>query len=374
MSNKPKEPVRVLEVCQRMEAAGVQSFLMNMYRNIDRDKVQMDFLVHYKEHQFFDDEIERMGGRIYRFSVREDYNLIKYWRELKRFFIEHPEYHIIHGHMDTLGAFYLKCAKRGGVQVRIAHAHNDSVQKGIKRPFRLIMIRLYKKYANYLMACSENASRFMFGNSQCMIINNAIDTRKYGYNLEIRAKKRKELGIVDEFVIGNVGRFHVQKNQIFLIDIMKELISINPNVKLFLIGSGEMENEIRSKIEKGELSKYISILKNRADVNELYQAMDMFILPSLYEGLPVSGIEAQTAGLPCVFSSEITLKADITGNVTFISLEENAKKWANEIQKIYKGFLRKNVNEKIKKAGYDANLEAKKLQEIYIKMHNIQGE
>lgn len=371
MSKKSNEPIRVLEVCQRMEAAGVQAFLMNMYRNIDRDKVQMDFLVHYKERQFFDDEIERLGGKIYRFSVREDYNLVKYWKELKRFFAEHPEYHIIHGHMDTLGAFYFKCAKNGGIPIRIAHAHNDSVQKGIKKPFRLIMIRLYKKYANQLMACSENAGKFMFGDSKYRVLNNAIDTKKYGYNIEIRNKKRKELGISNEFVIGNVGRFHVQKNQLFLIEIVKELISINSNIRLLLVGSGEMENVIKDKIAEEKLNKNVIILSNRADVNELYQAMDMFVLPSLYEGLPVSGIEAQTAGLPCVFSDVITPKADITGNVKFISLEENPLNWAKEMQKIYKNFLRKDVNEKIKKAGYDANLEAKKLQELYIKMHNI---
>lgn len=362
------KPIRVLEVCQRMEAAGVQSFLMNMYRNIDKEKVQMDFLVHYKEHQFFDNEIERMGGKIYRLSVRENYNLIKYWFDLRKLFREHPEYHIIHGHMDTLGVVYLKCAKKMGVPIRIAHAHNDSVQNGIKKPFRLFMIRLYKKYANCLMACSYNAGKFMFGDCNFHVMNNAIDISKYGYNEKMRAKKREELGLTDNFVIGNVGRFHVQKNQLFLIDVLKQLISFDQTAKLLLIGSGEMEAEIEDKIEKEGVKKHVMILKNRADVNYLYQAMDMFVLPSLYEGLPVSGIEAQASGLPCVFSSSVTSKADITGNVNFISLDKEALEWAKAIKNIHKTFERKIVDEKIKMAGYDAKEEAEKLQNFYLKI------
>lgn len=367
------EPIRVLQVCQRMEAAGVQSFLMNMYRNVDRSKVQFDFLVHYKEDQFFDDEIKSLGGHIYKLSVREDYNLIKYIKELDKFFKNHNEYKIIHGHMDTLGAIYLGSAKKAGVPIRIAHAHNDSIQNGIKKNARLFMINKYKKNANILYACSEKAGQFMFGDSEYVVFNNAIDTKKFAYNLQTRKDKRKELNLNDELVFGNIGRFHVQKNQLFLIDIMQEMVKINKNVKLILIGSGELESEIRSKVKEYNLDKYVMILSNRRDVNELYQAMDVFVLPSLYEGLPVSGIEAQASALPCVFSDTITKKADVTENVSFWSLNDSTKDWAEKLLKLVMNFQRQDVSNIIKAAGYDARTEAKKLQDIYLNLYNKQN-
>lgn len=366
-----KEPIRVLHVCQRMEAAGIQSFLMNMYRNIDRTKVQFDFLVHYKEEQFYDDEIEEMGGHIYKFSVREDYNIFKYIKELRVFFEEHTEYQIIHAHMDTLGAFYLKSAKRANIKVRIAHAHSASVQNGIKKAPRLFMISRYKKYANQLFACSEKAGEFMFPNEQYHIINNAIDTKKFKYNQDIREKKREELCVNEKFVIGHVGRFCVEKNQIFLLQIMKEIIKIREDAILLLIGSGEDEKKINEFIDNNEMREYVKMLGNRGDINELCQAMDIFTLPSIYEGLPLAGIEAQASGLPCIFSDTITPKADVTGNVEFLSLEESTYNWAKCIINKFENHNRENVEELIQKAGYSAQVEAEKLQKKYLSLIEV---
>ncbi len=361
------EPIKVLEVCQRMEAAGVQSFLMNMYRNMDREKVQMDFLVHYKEDQFFDDEIMKLGGKVYKLSVREDYNLFKYFYELYKFYKTHPEYKIVHGHMDTLGFFYLGIAKICGVPVRIAHSHNSFIQTGIKRPFRMLMIKLYSKPANKLAACSKNAGEFMFGNSKFEVINNAIDTKKYKFNNELRLKKRKEIGFSDnDIVVGNVGRFHKSKNQIFLIDVLNELKKINKSYKLLLVGSGEKESEIKKKIKEFNLESDVTILSNRRDVDELYQAMDGFIMPSFYEGLPVTGIEAQASGLPCFFSDTVTKAVNITNNSYFMSLKSNEKKWAQDINERIENFERKDVSELVKRNGYDAMIEAKKLEQRYL--------
>lgn len=360
------KPIRILQVCQRMEAAGVQAFLMNMYRNVDRTKVQFDFLVHYTENQFYDDEIESMGGHVYKMSVREDFNLIKYIHELDKFFSEHKEYKIIHGHMDTLGALYLGRAKKAGIPIRIAHAHNDSIQEGIKKRVRLFMISKYKKHANVLFACSKNAGNFMFNENEFTVINNAIDTGKFLYNSQIRADKRKELDLHDEIIIGNVGRFHVQKNQLFLLDVIYELRKICNNVKLLLIGSGELEKEIHDKINRYKIKDSVILLSNRHDVNELYQIMDVFVLPSLYEGMPVVGIEAQASGLPCVFSDTITKHADVTGNVNYLPLNVGAKEWAQFIISKTNNFERKSEKNKIVNAGYDAEIEAKKLQDMYI--------
>ncbi len=342
---------------------------MNMYRNIDSENVQMDYLVHYKEDQFFDDEIRKLGGKIYKFSVREDYNIFKYCYELFRFFRMHPEYKIIHGHMDTLGFIYLGIAKICGVPVRIAHAHNSFVQKGIKRPFRLLMIKLYSIPANSLAACSKNAGEFMFGKSNFSVIHNAIETEKYKFNNNLRLQKRKILGLEDDdIVLGNVGRFHISKNQVFLIDILAELRKINSKYRLLLIGSGELENEIRHRVAEYNLDSAVTILSNRRDVNELYQVMDAFLMPSLYEGLPVTGIEAQASGLPCFFSDSITKDVDISNNTMFISLELKPEKWAYIVNENLKNFDRKDVSELVIKNGYDVKTEAKKLEMKYCEL------
>lgn len=364
-----EKPIRVLEVCQRMEAAGVQSFLMNIYRNIDREKVQLDFLVHYDERNFYDNEIESLGGKIYRFPVRENYNLIKYIRDLHAFFREHKEYRIIHGHMDSLGMLYLKCAQREGINVRIAHSHNSSVQDGIKKYFRIFMIKGYKRYANHLFACSNDAGEFMFGNSKFEVIHNVIDSKKFKYDAMMRNNKRKDLGCSDSFVIGNVGRFHVQKNQLFLVDIFYQILKLVPDSKLLLIGSGELENELRKKIENYGISKHVIILTNRKDVNELYQAIDVYVMPSLYEGLPVSALEAQASGLLCVFSDTITKETDITGNVKYISLQQSAEYWAKHIISFFSTYERKDMQKAIINNGYDAKTESLKIQNMYLQMH-----
>ena len=201
------EPIRVLHVLQRMELAGVQTLLMNVYRKIDRTKVQFDFLVHYTEPQFFDKEIKELGGRIYRLSIREDYNLFKYYLDLNIFFKEHTEYQIVHGHMHSLGAIYLHIAKKCGVKVRIAHSHTNSTQKDVKRLLKVIMNHLYSLEATDLFACSQSAGKYMFGSKKFRVINNAIITDIFLFSAEKRKQKRKELGIADEFVIGCIGRF-----------------------------------------------------------------------------------------------------------------------------------------------------------------------
>lgn len=372
MENENKQfdkPIRVLEVCQRMEAAGVQSFLMNIYRNLDREKVQLDFLVHYDDRNFYDDEIEALGGKIYRFPVRENYNIIKYVRDLCTFLREHKEYRIIHGHMDSLGMIYLRCAQCEGIKVRIAHSHNSSVQDGIKKYFRLFMIKRYKEYANHLFACSNDAGKFMFGDSDFEVIHNVIDSEKFKYDITVRNNKRKEIGCSDSFVIGNVGRLHVQKNQLFLVDVFYQILKQIPNSKLLLIGSGELEKELKKKIQEYGISEQVIILNNRKDVNELYQAMDVYVMPSLYEGLPVSAIEAQASGLLCVFSDSITKETDITGNVKYISLDQSAEYWAKHIISLFSKHERKDMKEAIVKRGYDAKTVALNIQNMYLRMH-----
>ena len=191
-----------------MEAAGLQSFIMNIYRTIDRSQMQFDFLTHYKERQFYDDEIERLGGRIYRLSVREDKNPVKYLKELKKFFREHQEYEIVHGHMDSLGLFYLEAAKLSGIDNRIAHAHTVIIGGDLKKRLRNLLNKGYKVNATCLLACSEDAGMYMFGDSDFKVIHNPIDVQRFAYNETVRNIVRAELGVQDKIVIGHVAGYH----------------------------------------------------------------------------------------------------------------------------------------------------------------------
>ena len=362
------KPIRVLHVCQRMEAAGVQSFIMNMYRNIDRENVQFDFLVHYKEKQFYEDEIAMLGGKIYKLSVREDYNIIKYFKELNCFFKTH-KYDIVHGHMDSLGAIYLGAAKWNGVPVRIAHAHTDFVQDGIKKIPRHIMISLYKMNANQLFACSHHSGKFMFKNQKFEIYRNAIDVKMFAYDEKKRKVIREKLSLCDELVIGNVGRFHVVKNQEFILDIVGEIKKRINKVMLLLIGSGELEEQLVAKIKSLDLEGNVMLLKERKDINEIYQAMDIFVLPSLFEGIPLVGIEAQASGLPCLFSDRINREVAITSNNYFLSIDNGVNLWVEKIIEVEKNIRRRDETDSICISGYYSKDVAKRLENYYLSIN-----
>lgn len=322
---------RVLHVLQRMEPAGVQTLLMNLYKNIDRNKIQFDFLVHYKTPQFFDDEIKKMGGNVFRLSFREDYNLFKYLRDLDMFFKKHQNYKIVHGHMHTLGFFYLKAAKKNGIPIRIAHAHTNNTQKDFKLVFKLIMNKLYAKYATHLFACSEDAGVYMFGKKKFKVINNAIDSNKFRFNEKNRNEIRKELNIENNFVIGCVGRFTKQKNQKFSLEIYKELLKKIPKSKLLFIGTGEMENEVKELVNNYGLNNNVLFLENRNDMEKIYCAMDVFLFPSLFEGLGIVGVEAQAAGTPVVCTDTLPSEMSVTPLVYRVSLNNGVDKWVDAI-------------------------------------------
>ena len=217
------EPIRVLHILQRMEAGGTQALLMNIYRKIDRTKVQFDFLVVYKEKQFYDDEIEKMGGHVYKLSFREDLNLPKFQKDLAVFFAQHHEYKIVHCHAYTIGYFCLKAAKKAGIPVRIAHSHNNETVHDIKYLPKLFMQRMFTKNATDLFACSEEAGKYLFKDKPFQVLKNAIDSQNFIADADTRNEIRKELGLKDKFVVGHVGRLHPQKNHYFLIDVFAEI-------------------------------------------------------------------------------------------------------------------------------------------------------
>lgn len=367
-----EEPIRILHVLQRMEPAGVQTLLMNIYKNIDRQKVQFDFLVHYKEKQLFDSEIEKMGGKIYRLSVREDFNFIKYIKNLNEFFSEHKEYRIVHGHMHSLGWIYLKIAKKYNIKVRIAHSHTNNTQHDKKFLIKNISNHLFSKYATDLFACSEEAGKYMFKNKKFEVINNGIDSENFKYNDEYRKEIRKELKInEDEILIGNVGRFEKQKNQLFVIEIFKKFLELNPNSKLLFVGKGSMENEIKQKVSDYELNNKVIFLKDRKDINKIYCAMDAFLFPSIFEGLGIVCVEAQCAGTPVICTDTLPKELNLTPIIYRCSLNDEISKWNELINNaITNNKTHKDMTQNIIEQGYDIKSIAKKLESYYIKKWN----
>lgn len=363
-----KEPIRVLHILQRMEAGGTQALLMNLYRKIDREKLQFDFLVVYKEKQFYDDEIEKMGGHIYRLTFREDFNLLKFKKNLVDFFKQHSEYKIVHCHAYTIGYFCLKEAKRAGVPIRIAHSHSNSMTKDYKRYIKIIMQHLYTIYSTDLFACSEEAGKYLFLNKPFNVLKNAIDSSQFISNTKTRYLIRKELKMENCFVVGHVGRFKPEKNHLFLIDIFCEIKRRKQNSKLLLIGNGDPTEEIQNYIIKKGISNDVIILTNRHDMSQLYQAMDVFVFPSKYEGLGIVAIEAQAAGIPVVCSEGLPPETNITPLYKKNKLDEGADKWADiALEMAQNLYSHSNMQKYIIDAGFDINVTAKYMENYYLK-------
>lgn len=357
--------IRILHIVPNMQAGGLETLIMSWYRNIDRSKVQFDFLVHYQGKFFYDDEIERLGGKIYHLSVRDDSNFIKYLRDLDQFFKEHKEYKIVHGHMESLGQFYFKAAKKYGVPVRIAHSHNSATEPTLKGRVKGILAKGFPKYATHCFACSELAGQFMFGDRNFIVIKNAIALSHFQYSEETRAEVRRELNLEDKFVIGHVGRFCTQKNHKYLIDVFEQVHNRNTNAILLLIGKGELFEEVKEYVAKKRLSESVRFMGVREDVNKLYDAMDVFVFPSIFEGLGIVAIEAQESRLMTVCSDVVPKEANVTEYYKAVSLQESPERWAEMICEYASGYEKKDVTDKIRKAGYDIKKSAMMLQQFY---------
>lgn len=323
--------IRILQCVNDMHRAGLETMLMNYYRNIDRDKIQFDFLTHRPERSDYDDEIEKLGGKIYYAPRLYPQNFPKYFKWMKQFFKDHPEYKILHSHIDAMSYLPLKAAMNANVPIRIAHSHNTSIDRDFKYLLKQYFRFKLPEVANYYCACGKEAADFLFPGKDYTYIPNAIEIDRFLFDENIRIRKRHELGIDDEIVIGNIGRMSYQKNHKFLIDVFAEIIKKKKNSVLLLIGVGEKLSEIEKYVKKLGLSAQVKFLGNRDDVNELYQAMDVFVMPSLFEGLPVVGVEAQFSGLTCIFSDQVPKEVDFTNKSMFISLNEKKELWADKV-------------------------------------------
>lgn len=326
--------IRILQCVNDMHRAGLETMLMNYYRNIDRTKIQFDFLTHRPYRSDYDDEIEKMGGKVYYAPRLYPQNYPAYFKWMKNFFKEHPEYKIVHSHIDTMSYLPLLAAKKAGVPIRIAHSHNTSLDRDFKYLLKQYFRLKINSVCTHRLACGEEAGKFLFGNRSFKVIPNAIDAEKFYFNEELRNKKREELGIKSEFVVGHVGRLSYQKNHKFLIEIFKELLNKEPESLLLLVGVGEKEEELRNQVKNLGIDDKVRFLGNRSDVNELYQAMDVFVMPSFFEGIPVVGVEAQFADLPCVFSDKVPEEVKFSSKVEFISLSAEYNIWVNRIENL----------------------------------------
>lgn len=360
------EAIRVLQVVTHMDCGGLETMIMNYYKNINRNKVQFDFLTHRpaNEEKHYDEEIRKLGGKIYHISRLNPFS-IAYRKELEKFFDDHKEYKIIHVHQDCMSGLILKIAKRKGIPVRIAHCHSSSQDKDAKYFIKVIYKKIIAKYATGLFSCGEIAGKWMFGKqAKFVVLPNAIDADKYIFSDEKRKSIRNKLGIPeDAFVIGHVGRFCKVKNHQFIIEMCETLYKKKSNTFVLLVGEGETMNEIKEKVSQKGLDGSIIFLGLRTDVPDLMQAMDVFILPSLYEGLPVSIIEAQASGLPCLISDNVPMDCAITNLV--IQIELNPIKWQETILQL-ENIKRRNTKNEIEKAGYDIKMNALYLENYYL--------
>jgi glycosyltransferase involved in cell wall biosynthesis len=365
-------PVRVLRVVGRMNRGGLETIIMNAYRIIDREKLQFDFVVHTEEECAYDEEIRSLGGRIFNMPSYNGKNHFQYVKAWRNFFQEHPEYKVIHGHVRSTASIYLKIAKGFGLTT-IAHSHNTSSGRNLQAIVKNALQLPIRYYADYLFACSTPAGKWLFGEnvtskSNFKVIPNGIDSQKYTYNPEISAEVKRDFGIGDEVVIGHVGRFHKQKNHLFLLSVFKEINRKNPNTILMLVGEGSLRNQITKQVEECGLTNKVIMTGSRNDVPRLMQAMDIFVFPSLFEGFGNVIIEAQAAGLPCIVSSTIPKEVELTSLVDFVPLNKSAEFWASKIlSKLSRKVERTNTAGQIIMAGFDVYPIAKWYQDFYIK-------
>ena len=361
------QDMRILQVVNDMHRAGLETMLMNYYRNIDRKIIQFDFLTHRPDRSDYDDEIESLGGKVYYAPRLYPQNYPMYFSYMKRFFEEHSEYKIMHSHIDSMSYLPLLAGKRAGIPIRIAHSHNTSIDKDYKYILKQFFRSRLTSVANVYLACGEEAGKYLFGDRPIQVIPNAVEAEKFHFNQAVRSKKRKELGYKDEFVVGHVGRISYQKNHKFLIEIFYELLKMEPNAVLMLVGVGEKESQVREQIHKLGISEQIHFLGNRNDVSELYQAMDAFVLPSLFEGIPVVGVEAQFADLPCFFSDTTPKEVKFNEKTQFIALHQSTEEWAREILKS-KGSKRNSEYIGIVNSLYDIRNAHSIIEKLYISL------
>jgi glycosyltransferase involved in cell wall biosynthesis len=366
------EVLRVLQVVSIMNRGGIENMLMNLYRTIDRNSVQFDFVVHRSEEGNFDSEILEMGGLIYHAPHYKVTNHIEYVNWWKAFFKEHSEYRIIHSHTYAIASIHLSIAKKNGLKT-IVHSHSSSTGKGMKALMKGVLQRHIADIPDYLFSCSDKAGEWLYGRVSLgkpnyFLLKNAIDTNKFTYNEKTRDKVRSELGLAQEVTLGHVGNFTDPKNYPFILCIFRDLLKRGVNSKLVLVGTGPLVDTIKNQASESEIIDKIIFTGTRNDVFNVLQAMDFFIFPSIFEGLPVTVIEAQASGLKCFISDNITKEVCVTELVKQLPISASDV-WVDAIVNSI-GYKRQAMEKEIAASGYDIQSTAKWLSTFYWGIYN----
>lgn len=366
------EPIRVLQVVFSMDAGGIETMLMNYYRNIDRSKVQFDFLIHCDYKSYYEEEIERMGGKLYHIPSYHPKSLVKHKKALKAFFKEHREYKVVHCHIMFYGLYVLKAAKKAGVPMRIAHAHTASkfYKLNATLPFRVYTRFHFQRQFTHVYACSPEAAEYVAPGKPYIICKNAINVSGLTFSEEIRNAVRSELGVDDgALLLGHVGRFAPEKNHAFILDTFKELLKVRGNSKLLLVGGGKLFDEIKAKAKALDIEDKVIFTGVRKDINRLLCAMDVFVFPSKFEGFGMVAVEAQVTDLPCIISNVVPPSAIITDKVKVMTLEEGAAAWAKELGVTDHKTPRRNNQKLMTEAGLDIKANVEWLQKVYLEAY-----
>lgn len=364
------EPIRILCLFTILNRGGAETMCMNLYRHIDRSKVQFDFLVYCPEKGMYDDEVERLGGHVYRIPhLKHPY---AHLRGARAFFRTHPEYRIVHNHMQQNAAIICREAMRAGVPTVIYHSHagrvrliERSARKTARRFADVVAHGMAISNSNVFLACGEEAQGVLPARCTSHIIRNAIDLLAFDYDVEVRRVVRQNMNCSDRLVIGNVARFDDNKNQSFSVQVIDRLIKRGVDAELWLVGTGDTEERVRQQVFSLGLQGRVRFLGVRTDVSALLQAMDVFLFPSKAEGLPVACIEAQAAGLPCLLSDGIDSHTAVTDGCMFLSLSDPKDTWADKIQALS---VRQRVSTlaEMRAAGYDVQETAAYMQSFYL--------
>lgn len=358
---------RILFISQHLNRAGTEAFMMSVFRGIDHSRFQVDFLLYTQKETDYSREVESAGNNVWRVPSRRE-SPLGWYRKLNDFFKKHAnEYAAIHycgNGLTAIAPIILAYAYK--VPIRICHAHNSSSRGLHNKILHLTNRSIAKRLTTHHFACSTLAAKWFFGTSPATIIKNGIDTQRFAYNKQVREDMRKTMNITDSTtVIGHIGRFQKEKNHTFLLDIFAAYTKQHPDALLLLVGVGTLQNEIREKADILGLSNKVQFLGERPDVPQLLQAMDIFLMPSTFEGQPFVLIEAQCTGLPCLVSDVINRDICLTPNVSMLSLSQTAETWTTKINVILSSYLRHDESKTIKQKGYSINNTISYLECIY---------
>lgn len=380
-----ERPIRILQVLGRLDRGGAETMVMNLYRHMDRSRIQFDFVIHTEDICDYTREVEQLGGKIYSMERFSASTALRYRRQWRAFFKAHPEYPVIHGHMRSTAVLYLEEAKRAG-RVTIVHSHNTSSGRGISAAVKNMMQYPLRFQADYLFACSRRAGIWLYGKRACergnfRILLNGIEPESFRFREEVRSRKRRELfentimtwksdkgdAVEDMILFLHIGRLEAQKNHGFLLRIMKEIVSLERKAVLLLCGTGPLEPEIKEEIGRYGLESNVYLLGVRTDVPELMQAADGMLFPSLFEGLPVTLVEAQASGLPVLMADTVTEEVVLTDLVRTMSLSEAPESWAGQALNMMSGSRKDRTGyaDEVARSGYDVAENARDLGRFY---------